>query len=280
MQSRSTVLACLSALWLSAAPAWGEVPSEAAGSAPEPATAEADADLDALLEEDPLFEASLPHDTEARDPWEHCNRRTFALNRGLDRLLFDPVTRGYRLLVPKPGRRAIERVVLNLDSPVIFINQVLQLRPIDSTATLGRFLINSSFGVVGLWDPATTALGIERKEGDFGQTMARYGVPGGPYVVLPVFGPSTARDAVGTVFDQAADPLTYLLGPLQWWALLVGGGEGLVVREAAVDELQALEKGSVDFYSALRSAYLQSRDAEIEEVRGDAGTADLAGIAD
>ena len=219
-----------------------------------------------LLESDPLFDEPLHgDDSSTRDPWESVNRKVFVFNRGLDYWVFDPITRAYRFAVPKPGRNAIERMVLNLDTPVILANQLLQLRPRASANTLGRFVINSSFGVAGLFDPAGESMGWIRSDADFGQTMARYGVPGGPYLVLPVFGPSTARDAVGTVVDQAADPLTYLLGPLQWWVVLIGGSEGLVLREAALDQLEALEKGSIDFYSALRSAYLQSRDAEVGE---------------
>lgn len=227
----------------------------------------ADADLEALLLEE-FDEGDHPADPAERDPFEECNRAVFGFNRGVDYVFFDPITKGYQWLVPKPVRKAVERATTNLDSPVMFINQILQLRMLDSAGTLGRFLINTSFGLAGLFDPAGRSIGISRVEADFGQTMARYGVPDGPYVMLPVFGPSTARDAVGTIIDQAADPLTYFIGPLQWWGLLIGGGQGLVVREASVEELNALEEGSVDFYSALRSAYLQSRDALIQEATG------------
>ncbi|MGI9590293.1 MAG: MlaA family lipoprotein [Myxococcota bacterium] len=250
------LLVCIPLLWVGPAAASGTEPPED--------------ELEALLlEHEPLFEEPLHGATSDRDPWESCNRKVFGFNRTFDVWVFDPITRGYRLVVPKPGRRAIQRLVLNLDSPVILINQLLQLRLADSAGTLGRFVINSSFGIAGLFDPAGRSMGIARKEADFGQTMARYGMPAGPYVMLPIFGPSTARDAVGTVFDQTVDPLTYLLGPLQWWTLLIGGSEGLILREAALDELRALEEGSVDFYSALRSAYLQSRDAEVQAVSTD-----------
>jgi len=266
--SIAALLLCAALGWASAAAA-EPVPAET-GEVAEAAEAEDDAALERLLlEEDPLFDEPLPSDSASRDPWESCNRRTFAFNRGLDTFFFDPVTEVYRFAMPRPGRRAVERAVLNFDTPAVLANQLLQLRLTDSAATFGRFLINSSFGVGGLFDPAGDSMGIERSDADFGQTMALYGVPGGPYVILPVFGPATARDAVGTVVDQAVDPLTYLLGPLSWWRLLIGGGEGLVLRDAALDEFQTLEEGSVDFYSALRSAYLQSRDAMVAEARTD-----------
>lgn len=244
----------------------------ASGAAAESTAAAADEDAaleQMLLDDDPLFNEPLPSDSASRDPWERCNRRTFAFNRSLDTWFFDPISESYRLVMPTPGRRAIERAVLNFDTPAVLVNQLLQLRVRDSAATLGRFLINSSFGVGGLFDPAGRSMGIERSDADFGQTMALYGMPGGPYVILPVFGPATARDAVGTVVDQAVDPLAYLLGPFSWWRLLIGGGEGLVLRDASLDEFQTLEEGSVDFYSALRSAYLQSRDAMVAEARTD-----------
>ena len=106
-----------------------------------------------------------------------------------------------------------------------------------------------------------------RREGDFGQTLARYGSPSGPYLMLPFFGPSTVRDVFGDVVDILADPLGYLLGPITWWTIVLGGGEGLTTRDAHFDELKALEAGSIDFYSALRSAYLQNRDAMVREAR-------------
>ena len=244
-----------------------------AGPAPGPAVSE-DAELEALLEEDPFFDEALDPAAD-RDPWENQNRRVFAFNRGLDTVLFDPVTVGYQFVVPRPGRQAIERVFLNLDAPILLVNQLLQLRLGDSAGTLGRFVLNSSFGVLGLFDPAADTFGLRRSEADFGQTLARYGVAPGPFVMLPVFGPSTARDALGTLVDQAADPLTYLLGPTQWWTLR--GGEGLVVREAAAEQLWALEAGSVDFYAALRSAYLQSREAAVR--REEPARAPAAGAA-
>ena len=212
-------------------------------------------------EEDLLDEAG------GRDPFEGFNRDIFSFNRRMDRWLFNPITRGYQFVVPASGRRAIYRAFKNLDSPVILANHMLQFRVVAAATTTTRFVINSSLGVAGLFDPAADLFHAYRIEGDFGQTLARYGAPSGPYLMLPVFGPSTVRDVCGDVVDILADPVSYLLGPYQWWTLLLGGGEGLSAREAHLDELHALEAGSVDFYSALRSAYLQSRDAMAREAR-------------
>ena len=214
-------------------------------------------------DEDLLDEASR------RDPFEGFNRDIFSLNRAMDRWLFNPITHGYQMVMPAPGRRAIYRAFKNLDSPVILANHMLQFRVVAAATTTTRFVINSSLGLGGLFDPAADWFRAYRIEGDFGQTLARYGAPSGPYLMLPIFGPSTVRDVCGDVVDILADPLSYLLGPYQWWTLLLGGSEGLSAREAHLGELQELEAGSLDFYAALRSAYLQSRDAMVRESRSE-----------
>jgi phospholipid-binding lipoprotein MlaA len=226
---------------------------------------------DAEFEDDPLFDEEyedLLHGSSDRDPFEELNRSVFSFNRGLDRVFFNPITRGYQLMMPAVGRRAINRAFDNLDSPVILANQMLQFRVFDSASTLTRFVINSSVGIGGLFDPAADFFKVYRREADFGQTLARYGSPSGPYLMLPIFGPSTLRDVFGDVVDIMADPVSYVLGPLQWYTLILGGGEGFSMREAHYEEMKALEAGSIDFYSALRSAYLQSRDAMVREARG------------
>ena len=220
---------------------------------------------DALFEDEEDFD--LLEDASARDPFEVLNRDVFSFNRTVDRYFFDPITRGYQRAVPAPGRNAFYRAFQNLDSPMILVNHMAQFRVVDSASTLTRFVINSTIGVVGLFDPAAGYFEVYRVEGDFGQTLARYGTPSGPFLMLPVFGPSTVRDVFGDVVDILVDPVSYFLGPLRWWTLALGGGEGLTTLEAHIDEREELEKGSVDFYSALRSAYLQSRDAMVREAR-------------
>jgi len=271
--TRSLVIAWLAWFATGIAPARA---TEASDSAPvtdvelkpaEPAAGE-EAPLEDEDEEDLVDEAGQ------RDPFEGLNRDIFTFNRSVDRYVFDPITRGYQRVVPAPGRHAIYNVFQNLDSPVILANHMLQFRVVDAAGTTTRFVLNTSLGLGGVFDPAANWFQVYRREGDFGQTLARYGTPSGPFLMLPVFGPSTVRDVFGDVVDILADPVSYLLGPWRWWTLVLGGSEGLTTREAHLDEMNALEAGSLDFYSALRSAYLQNRDAMAREARESA----VAGI--
>src|SRR5262245_18891605 len=231
-------------------------------------------DADPLLEE--LEDEGALDESGLRDPFEGFNREVFTFNRSMDRWIFNPITRGYQVTVPPPGRRMLYRFFENLDSPMILANHMAQFRVVDAAGTSTRFVINSSIGVIGLFDPAADFFHVYRREGDFGQTLARYGTPSGPFLMLPVFGPSTVRDVLGDVVDILADPVSYLLGPIRWWTLVLGGGEGLTTREAHLQEMQELEAGSLDFYAALRSAYLQSRDAMVREARGESAAAGIS----
>lgn len=231
----------------------------------EPATA-AD-EFDALFGD--AFEEELANSSnmQSADPFEGGNRKVFAFNQQVDRFVLDPVTRGYRFLVPEPARKGVRRVFLNLDSPRIFVNDLFQLRFKDAGVTLTRLLLNSTLGVGGFLE-AGEAAGLPRHDADFGQTLAKYGVVSGPYIVIPIFGPSTVRDGVGSVIDLALQPLTYILGPGQLLVnLYVNGGSSLTTLDATYDKVRALEASSVDFYAAMRSAYLQNRRAAIAEVR-------------
>ena len=262
-----TVLLVLALAWAlpaSAVPADSGARSEAepevASAPPEELEDDFGDGYDALLDEE--FDLELAQE-QVPDPFEAVNRKTFAFNQFVDRFAWAPVTKTYQFLVPGPLRRGVHRMFLNLDSPVILGNQLLQLNFEDSAKTVGRLVLNSTVGVGGFFDPAAEGAGWPYRHEDFGQTMAFWGVPSGPYFIIPVFGPTTARDGVGALADLAMDPLTWLIGPIQW-ALIIGAGEGVSLREAYADELRALEEASLDFYSALRSVYFQSRKAAIE----------------
>ncbi len=225
------------------------------------------------LEPDPLFDEDFDEEfdelagPEVYDPLENGNRVVFGFNQRLDRFFWDPVTRGYRFVVPAPARRSVGRVFFNLNTPIYLVNNLLQVRFRDAAETLGAFLVNSTVGVGGLFD-AGQWVGLAPKPADFGQTLALAGVGNGPYLMIPILGPSTLRDGVGGVVDRFFHPLTYLIGiaPQLMW----GGGVGVSRRAEAEAKLKALEESSLDFYSVLRSAYVQTRQHSIDELRDDA----------
>ncbi len=220
---------------------------------------------------DPLFDDFFDEEFDDPagypDPLEETNRGTFAFNRLLDRWILDPVTEGYRWLVPEPGRQAIARVFANLGAPKILVNDLLQLEWKDASVTTGRMVVNTTVGLLGLFDVAEK-IGLERHESDFGQTLALAGTPSGPYVVLPLLGPSTVRDGIGTAVDGFFQPTYYILGPSNVLLgpteiLLYTGSSGISTRDRHYVELKSLEDSSIDFYAAMRSGYYQDRVAAI-----------------
>jgi phospholipid-binding lipoprotein MlaA len=232
---------------------------------------------------DPLFDddAAASEPAGFPDPLEPVNRVTFQVNQQIDRWFFEPITRAYRWAVPAPARRAVRRALVNLDAPVTFVNDVLQLEPRDAAVTAARFVVNSTVGIAGLFDVAATYANLPGHESDFGQTLALAGVPSGPYLVLPVLGPNTTRDTAGYAVDFLFRPTTYLITPggqvllsgfinpgndLLLTTLLESSteiAEGFTTREAAGEGLKALEASSVDFYASLKNAYYQNRTAMI-----------------
>jgi len=222
-------------------------------------------------EPDPLFDDFFDEEFDEPagypDPLEETNRGTFAFNRLIDRWILDPVTEGYRWLVPEPGRKAISRVFANLAAPKILVNDLLQLEWKDASVTSGRMVVNTTVGVVGLFDVAEK-IGLEPHDSDFGQTLALAGTPSGPYVVLPLLGPSTIRDGIGTAIDGFFQPTYYILGPSNVLLgpteiLLYTGSSGISTRDRHYLELKSLEDSSIDFYAAMRSGYYQDRVAAI-----------------
>jgi phospholipid-binding lipoprotein MlaA len=198
------------------------------------------------------------------DPLEPMNRVTFRMNLGLDRWIMTPVARAYAWAVPAPARRGIRRALANLDSPAVFVNDVLQLNPLDAGVTLGRFTLNTTVGLLGIFDPAN-ALGLPPHQADFGQTLALAGLPSGPYLILPIAGPTTARDATGYLVDFLFRPITYVLTPGAQivWTSISEGSRGLASRDVNAEVLAALEASSLDFYAVLRNAFYQDRTARI-----------------
>ncbi len=194
------------------------------------------------------------------DPLEKLNRGFYAINRLVDRVVLRPFALAYLHVLPGPLRRGVHNVVHNLERPIVFANDVLQLRPKLAAKTAGRFVVNSTVGLGGLFDPASKA-GLPEHDNDFGLTLARYGVTPGPYLVLPVLGPSSFRDALGMGVDAAADPTNHLHfrhGAAIGLAVEIAGG--LDQRLEADADLSTIEQTSTDPYASLRALYLQDRE--------------------
>jgi phospholipid-binding lipoprotein MlaA len=201
------------------------------------------------------------------DPYEGFNRGVFAFNQAVDKAALKPVTTVYRKVAPIPARRGITRVFQNLTEPFSFINNLLQGKPRRAINSLGRFVINSTIGVGGLADHATD-LGIPRAKEDFGQTLAVAGARRSPYLVLPLLGPSTVRDAIGTGVQFVADPAQIAIGSeLSTTQGYVFTGTRLVDSRSQATEAGAdtILETSADPYAATRSAYFQRRKAEISD---------------
>ena len=203
-----------------------------------------------------------------RDPYENFNRGVFAFNDGVDKAVVKPVSTVYRTVTPVPARRGISRVFANFMEPLHFINNLLQGKPKRAMNSLGRFVINTTIGVGGLADHAT-GLGLPDTSEDFGQTFATWGARNSPYVVLPLLGPSTVRDAAGTAINFVADPLQITLDEV--------GASGTVKTGATVTRIidarsrlteqgvDAVLETSADSYATARDGYFQRRAAQIAD---------------
>jgi phospholipid-binding lipoprotein MlaA len=198
------------------------------------------------------------------DPLEPMNRQIFAFDMFVDQWLIKPVAQVYHNVVPDPGKDAVRNFLGNLHEPVIFANDLLQTEFKRAGWTAERFALNSTIGVGGVFDVATR-WGVEKQSGDFGQTLAHYGVPEMLYLVLPILGPSNPRDVVGMVADGYADPFSYLaadygadVATYSRW-----GAEGIDQRDQNLSNLDELQKNAIDLYAEIRSLYRQHRAAEL-----------------
>lgn len=202
------------------------------------------------------------------DPLRGFNRRSFAFNSVLDRVLIGPVARGYRRIVPGPLRRGLGNAVANLREPATVINAALQGRPKVATRATARFVANSTVGLLGLFDVAGKG-GLERQPADLGQTLGRYGVAPGPYIYLPVVGPTTVRDGIGSVVSLLGDPVSHATGgPATEFATSRSVVRGLNARADNDATLKAVMEESTDPYATVRSSYLQNRAALVREATG------------
>jgi len=201
---------------------------------------------------------------EANDPLEPMNRAIFSFNQKFDDILLEPTARFYRQFGPPDIRKGISNFVNNWREPVTFVNDVLQSELSRAGITLSRFLINSTFGILGIFDRATY-WGIEGHNEDFGETFSVWGFGEGPYIMMPFLGPSNARDFTGLVVDFFYDPVSLWLSHKGWTEVRYGRLllRGLIYREENLETLDDLGKSSTDFYATIRSAYRQYRSYDI-----------------
>jgi phospholipid-binding lipoprotein MlaA len=202
------------------------------------------------------------------DPWAGPNHAFFRLTRSVDKTVIAPAFRAYNRVVPKPVRNGLDNAIQNLDEPRNAANNLLQGRFKGAGHSAARFVINSTVGVAGLFDLASKT-GIERQEADFGQTLGRYGVKSGPYIFVPLAGPSSVRDGVGRLVDIFADPVALLAGGLGTVFGDVRAGVATVDERAGVgDQLQLVDKEFTDPYATVKSVYSQQRASAIAAARG------------
>ena len=199
----------------------------------------------------------------AYDPFEGWNRGVYAFNETVDKAALEPSARAYRAFTPGFFREGVRNFLSNLRQPVVFANTVLQGNADASTATAGRFLINSTVGVAGVFDVAST-LGMEKHNEDFGQTLAVWGVEDGPYIMLPILGPSNLRDGTGRFVDRYPHPLNWNTEYSEsTWAWSLRGLNGLDTRARAQGVFATMETTAIDPYVQVRSAYRQLRAEQI-----------------
>ncbi|MCB1949442.1 VacJ family lipoprotein [Nitrosomonas sp.] len=211
-----------------------------------------------------------------QDPWESMNRTVFEFNEVVDNNVIEPAARGYKRFVPQPIRLVVGNAFSNANDVVVTANSILQLNFESAAASATRFVINTTFGLFGAIDIASdisevSDINISKRNEDFGQTMGRYGVATGPYLVIPFLGPSTVRDAVGVGVDSlVAHPVTtivYLNSVNTLDAAIrtpVAMGMALDARAQLLDVDKTLEEAALDKYEFVRDAYLQRRDSLVK----------------
>lgn len=204
------------------------------------------------------------------DPYEATNRAIFGFNQSVDRTVLVPVANAYRAVIPGTFRDMIHDFLQNLNSPIIFANDVLQGQPGLAGATFGRALVNTTIGFGGFFDVATK-WGVPYHTNDLGITLATWGVSSGPYLMLPVLGPSNPRDLFGDVADSFGDPGNIVASDHNkiWASILRGVVSGIDERSRNIESLAEIERTSLDFYATVRSLARQRRAAQIRHQKED-----------
>jgi phospholipid-binding lipoprotein MlaA len=214
--------------------------------------------LFAVLSIGPAWAADVAED----DPWEGFNRAIFSFNDGLDHWVLEPVAKGYDAVVPDPLEECISNFFKNLRVPINSVNGLLQGKPVEAASDVGRFTVNTTLGLAGFLDPATY-FGLVRHDEDFGQTLGVWGVPNGPYLVIPILGSSTIRDTGGLVVDSLLTPTWYFLDA----AVTVGSRvvDTVNSRSILLEDVERARNASFDFYGFVRNAYLSHRASQLHD---------------
>jgi len=198
------------------------------------------------------------------DPWRATNERVFAFNETVDRYALEPMARAWDFALPDFAQRRIADFLDNLGRPITAVHDILQAKPLSAFRHVWGFAMNATLGIGGLFDVAGMA-GLEHDREDFGQTLARWGVPGGPYVVMPFLGPSNFRDSNAIFADIFISP-QFLIPDYPDAALLAQRGAGILnARAAALEEIAESRATSVDFYVFVREAWMQNRERQIRD---------------
>ncbi len=207
---------------------------------------------------------------ELDDPLEPTNRVFYVVYDRFDTYVLEPLARTYRKVVPDPVRTGLTNTLSNLNTPVRLGNDILEGKPRRAGDTTMRFLINSTVGVLGVFDVAT-GLGYPKHDNSFGLTLANWGVPDGPYLFLPIVGPSSPRDLTGFAVDTVGDPFYWIgqgavVKALDWTRFYV---ESVNSREKALDPIQSIKRTALDPYATFRSLYRQYRASQLTKLRED-----------
>ena len=203
--------------------------------------------------------AAAPAQKDPRDPWERMNRSTYKFNDKLDRAVLRPVAHGYQKVTPSFVRTGISNFFDNLDYPVVIVNDLLQAKFLSAGKDTGRLLMNTTLGIGGLLDPASSA-GLQKNNNDFGLTLGTWGVHKGPYFVLPFLGPSDVRDGLGRIPDSLMSPRNFINNSAARYSLWA---VGLLDTRYRLISLEPALDSAYDPYLFMKNAYLQRRDYQL-----------------
>lgn len=196
-----------------------------------------------------------------RDPWEGFNRVSYSVTDAVDRAVLKPTAKGYRAIAPQFVETGVANFFSNLNGPTIIVNDLLQAKFRPALNDTGRFLLNTTLGIGGLFDPASAA-GLDRNDEDFGQTLGKWGMSSGPYLWLPFLGPSSVRDGIGSGVDMFGNPIRYVERDKIRYSL---DAMNLIDARARQLDLEETLNSAYDRYAFIRNAYLQQREYQVRD---------------